>query len=176
MGGLGPDKQRELAVRIASQANLAEKEALSQWIEHLLDIKASDLPALQKAKQAVSLTASSGVVLPTVKVIAREIKRLGWDDRSVSGRLGMGGGAVALAVFGWQGAGIVAFGGGVGVPLWVLFGAGATFLGVLYEEITGKKPTKNTLYQVIDAEREDKQNAAGIKPNFPEDIPGRSRE
>jgi len=39
------------------------------------------------------------------------------------------------------------------VPLWVVFGAGATFLGVLYEEITGKKVDPKTTYTVIDAKR-----------------------
>ena len=46
-----PDKQKQLAVRIASTANATEKEALRLWIERLLEIKASDLPAAQKAKQ-----------------------------------------------------------------------------------------------------------------------------
>ena len=129
------DKQRELAVRIASQANLAEKEALSRWIEHLLEIKASDLPAPQKAKQVISLTARSSVVLPAAKIIARETKRLGWDDRSLMGR---GNAAVRLALFGVPGAGVATLGIAVGVPLWVVFGAGASFLGVLYEEIMAR--------------------------------------
>jgi hypothetical protein len=114
MGDSGPDRQRGLAVRIASRANLAEKEALSRWIERLLEIKASNLRAPQKAKQAISLTASSGVVLPAVKIIARETKRFGWDDRSIAGRLGMGGAAVGLALFGGQGAGVAALGTAVG--------------------------------------------------------------
>jgi hypothetical protein len=63
---------------------------------------------------------------------------------------------------GGQGAGVAALGTAVGVPLWVVFGAGATFLGVLYEEITRKKPNKSTSYQVIDAEREDKENVTNL--------------
>jgi hypothetical protein len=153
MDDSGLEKHRALAVRIASRANPAEKEALSRWIERLFEIKASDLPALQKAKQAISLTASSKVILPVVKIIARETKRLGWDDRGLPGRLGIGGAAVGLALFGGQGAGVAALGTAIGVPLWVVFGAGATFLGVLYEEITRKKPDK-TSYKVIDAEPE----------------------
>jgi len=43
----------------------------------------------------------------------------------------------------------------VGVPLWVVFGAGAAFLGVLYEEITDKKEEPKIRYTVIDAERKD---------------------
>ena len=35
---------------------------------------------------------------------------------------------------------LAALGTAIAVPLWVEFGAGATFFGVLYEEITGQKP------------------------------------
>ena len=140
MTDLGPEKQKQLAVRIASTANATEKEALRLWIERLLEIKAADLPAAQKAEQAISVTANSNVVLPTVKMIAREMKRHGWDNRGLKGRLGLSGAAVGLALFGGQGAGIAALGTAIGVPLWVIFGAGASFLGVIYEEITVKRP------------------------------------
>ncbi|MCZ2135210.1 MAG: hypothetical protein LC098_07255 [Burkholderiales bacterium] len=86
-----PDQQKQLAVRIASTANAAQKEALRVWIEKLLEIKMSDLPAMQKAKQAISVTARSDVVLPIVKMIASEVKRLAWDDRGLKGRLAIGG-------------------------------------------------------------------------------------
>lgn len=155
MSDPSPEKQKQLAVRIASTASGTEKEALRIWIERLLEVKASSLPAIQKAKQAITLTASSSVVVPTVKIIAREAKRLTWDDRGLKGRLGIGGAAIGLALFGNQGAGIAVLGTAIGVPLWVVFGAGAAFLGVLYEEITGKKPVAKTTYRVIDAEREE---------------------
>ncbi|MBX3640014.1 MAG: hypothetical protein KF888_05795 [Nitrosomonas sp.] len=161
MADQNPDKQRQLAVKIASSANVAEKEAIRVWIERLLELKATDLPVAQKIMQAVSLTASSEVVLPTVKIITRETKRLAWDDRGLQARLGLGGIAVGVTLFGGQGAGIAAFGTAIGVPLWVVFGAGATFLGVLYEEVTGKKPPAKTTYTVIDAEqRKDPEDAA----------------
>lgn len=151
------EKQKQLAVRIATTANTAEKEALRVWIERLLEIKASNLPAKLKAKQAILVTASSNVVLPTVKMIARKTKRLGWDDRGLKSRLALGGAAIGAALFGGQGAGIAALGTAIGVPLWVVFGAGAAFLGMLYEEITGKKLNPKTTYHVIDAESEDKE-------------------
>ena len=150
------EKQKQLAAKIANTANEAEKEALRTWIEKLLEVKSSNLPALDKAKKAIAVTSSSNVVLPTVKMIARETKRLTWDDRGLKGRLGLGGAAIGIALFGGQGAGIAALGTAVGVPLWVVFGAGAAFLGVLYEEITGKKPDSKATYRVIDAKREKK--------------------
>ncbi len=160
MADHSPEKQKQLAVKIAASATAEEKEALRIWIERLLALKATTLPAAQKAKQAVSLTASSKIVLPTVKIIARETKRLAWDERGLKGRLGLGGAAVGVALFGGQGAGIAALGTAIGVPLWVVFGAGAAFAGVLYEEITGTRPSTKTTYTVIDAERKDPEDAA----------------
>lgn len=148
--------KKQLAIRIAANANAAEKEAIQQWIDRLLVVRASERSGMQKAKLAITVTADSKVVLPTVKIIGREAKRLAWDDRSVKARFGLGGVAVGLAVFGGEGAGIAALGTAIGVPLWVVFGAGATFLGVLYEEITGRKvdPKKT---DTIPGERTDQE-------------------
>ena len=136
------EKQKELAIYIANMATAKEKEALAMWIDKLLEIKRSDESTLEQAKKAVTLTAQSSVVVPTLKIIAREGKRLAWDDRSLQGKMGLGGAAVGLALFGTQGAGIAALGTAIGVPLWVVFGAGAAFLGVLYDEITRKADDK----------------------------------
>jgi hypothetical protein len=113
------------------------------------------LPALQKTKRAISLSASSRVIVAAVKIVGREVKRHGWDNRSRPARLGMGAAAGAVAFFGGKGAGIAALGGAVGVPLWVVFGAGGAFAGVLYEEITGRRLDTNATYRVMDAERVD---------------------
>lgn len=150
-----PEKQKQLAVKIASHATTDEKQALRLWIEKLLELRGSNLSAVEKAKKALHITSSSRVVLPSVKLLARETKRHAWDDRGLKGRLGLGGAAVGIALFGGQAAGVAALGTAIGVPLWVIFGAGASFVGVLYEEITGHKPPAKTSYEVIDAERQD---------------------
>lgn len=160
MADQSPEMQKQLAIRIAASASAEEREALRIWIERLLALKALDLSVTQKAKQAISLTVDSKVILPTIKIIARETKRLAWDDRGLKARLGLGGAAVGVALFGSQGAGIAALGTAIGVPLWVVFGAGAAFAGVLYEEITGKKPPPKTTYTVIHADRKDPGDAA----------------
>ena len=150
-----PEKTRDIAVRIASRTTAIEKEALVRWIDRLLELKESNLPTLEKAKNAISFTTGNSVVATSAKLIGREIKRVGWDDRSLTARLGMGAAATGVALFGGQGAGVAALGTAVGVPLWVIFGAGGAFMGVLYEELTGKKRTAKTSY-TIDAERMDK--------------------
>jgi hypothetical protein len=67
------EKHRQLAVRIASSTNAAEKEALRVWIERLLAVKASSLSVAAKAKEAILLTARGGVAIPLVKFIGDEI-------------------------------------------------------------------------------------------------------
>ncbi len=151
------DKQKQLAILIASTTNDLEKAALRVWIEQLLALKSSNCSASQKAKKAIALTVNSSVILPAIKIVARETKRLTWDDRGLKGRLGVGGIAVGLTFFGGQGAGIAALGTAIGVPLWVVFGAGAAFLGMLYEEITEIKSGEKASYRVIDADKKDNQ-------------------
>ena len=150
-----PRAYKQVAMRIAQGATAKEKQAIRSWTEKLLALKAADTPALTKVRQAISITAESDVVLPVVKVIAGEMKRLAWDERRPATRLALGGAAVGLAIFGGQSAGVAALGTAIGVPLWVIFGAGATFLGVLYEEITDDKDEPKTTYTTIDAERKD---------------------
>lgn len=150
------DRNREIAVRMASRIDVSDRQALVRWTERLLELKESNVPALQKAKEAISSTVSSAVVVATAKVIAREMKRLTWDDRSLPARLGMGAAATGVALFGGQAAGVAALGTAIGVPLWVVFGAGGAFMGVLYEELTGKKHKATASYRVIDAERDNR--------------------
>lgn len=149
------DAQRQLAVRILADAVPEQRQALRLWLEQLWEIKgATDLTPLQKARQAIRRTADKQVIAPLVKVIATETKRLAWDERGTVARLGLGSALAGLALFGGQAAGIAALGTAVGVPLWIIFGAGGAFAGVLYEEITGKRNLKTT-YRVIDAEPEE---------------------
>jgi hypothetical protein len=71
--------------------------------------------------------------------------------------LGIAAAAGAFALFPGAGAGIAAFGGAVGVPLWMVFGGGSMFLKVLYDELT-KRPDEQASavsYKVIDAEKLD---------------------
>lgn len=133
------DRNHQIVAVIADATTDAEKDALARWIAGLLTIRAAEVSAMQKAKRAISLTSSSSVVWPTIKILARELKRLGWSDRSWAGRLGLAGAAIGATVFGGQGAGIAALGTAIGVPLWIVLGSGAAFAGVLVEELTRKR-------------------------------------
>jgi hypothetical protein len=73
------------------------------------------------------------------------------------GPLGSGGAAVGVALFGGQSAGIAALGTAIGVPLWVVFGAGAAFAKSLHSELGRKSATPPTEDpgKVIDAVKGD---------------------
>ncbi|MER9003084.1 MULTISPECIES: hypothetical protein [unclassified Mesorhizobium] len=147
---------RELAVRTAQGATPVLSDALQAWTLKLLDIRNSDLPAHVKAKHAIAATISSKVIWPIVKIVALQTKSQGWDNRTTAQRLGLGAAAVGVALFGGQSAGIAALGGAVGVPLWVVLGAGSMFARYLYEELGSRSPTgQNGASSVIDAEKND---------------------
>lgn len=149
------DTAREVAVFVVATAAESDLDAIRNWASRLLEIRSTDRATLEKAKAAIALTAKSKVVWPVVKIIAKQAKRVGWDDRSKTARLGLGGAAVGAVVFGSKSAGIAALGTAIGVPLWVVLGAGASFANVLVEEIARRKPSSGATYRDITAERLD---------------------
>lgn len=150
-------KQRQLAITISRSASDSEADALRHWAQSLLRIREAKLSTYAKAKQAVTLTASSKVVLPVLKIIGRHSKTHGWDNRSPAQRIGMGAAATGVALFGGANAGIAALGTAVGVPLWIVLGGGAMFAKYLYDELTQKDAAHrpDASYRVIDAEKEE---------------------
>jgi hypothetical protein len=112
-----------------------ECQSLLVWMQGLLEIKSKEITLRQKTKAALELTAKEKIVWPIMKVLAKEIKRISWDERSTKARFGLAGAGAGITLFGSQGAGIAAFGTAIGVPLWIVLGAGSTFAGVLTEEL-----------------------------------------
>ena len=128
-------KERQLAITIVQSTSPSDQILLQQWITQLLVLKDAPLGKLKKAKKAIAITASSKVAIAAAKIVTRHVKRVAWDERSTAARFGLGGAALGLAAFGSQGAGIATLGTAVGVPLWVVSGAGASLAGVLLEEL-----------------------------------------
>lgn len=148
--------QREVAIFVAESAAPTDLEAIRIWAGKLLEIRSAPLTKLHKAKAAVTLTTSSKVVWPVAKMVAKQAKKIGWDDRSRTARWGLGAAAIGATVFGGKSAGIAALGTAIGVPLWVVLGAGASFANVLIEEITRRKSAiEDATFTVIDAKRVD---------------------
>jgi uncharacterized membrane protein len=129
------DKEKQVALMVVMTATPSQNAVLRNWIGELLTIRNSNASSLSKTKQALLLTAKSKVIWPLIQMIAKQVKKVGWDDRPTSQRFGIGGVAVGIAFFGGHGAGIAALGTAVGVPLWIVLGAGSMFAQHLYAEL-----------------------------------------
>lgn len=149
-------KSRELALKVAQEASLDEREKLVFWLSGLLEIKNSEMTPLKKSREAVSFTSKQKVILPIIRSISKLVKKHLWDSRGIKGRSGLIGIGVGLTFFGGQSAGIAALGGAIGLPLWIVLGAGGAFAGVLLEELQTKKEQSPsgviTSYKVVDGE------------------------
>lgn len=156
-------KNQSVAVQVASTASEQEREALLLWMLQLLQVQESSLSNVQKATRALKLTFASKVVWPVVKILAQEVKRIGWDERGTKSRFGIAGAGAGLALFGTQGAGIAALGTAIGIPLWVVLGAGAYFAPVLIEELKKHVPKsrqpkfRDGKFEIVDIEIKQKK-------------------
>lgn len=128
-------RQRRSAAAIATGIPDCEGRVLITFIDTLLDIRVSSRNNLQKLKDTIAATLKAKLIWPTIKLVYRECKDRFWDKRSTTTRVGLAGSIIGLAFFGGQGAGIAALGGAIGVPLWVVFGAGAMYANHLREEL-----------------------------------------
>lgn len=127
-------KQRAVALYVARESSAQEREALLFWLLHLVAIQQSDLAITRKAYLAIRFTLDKQLIWPMVKLAYSELKRVGWNERSTKSKAALSASAAAIALFGSQGAGIAALGGAIGVPLWIVFGAGTYFaVGMINE-------------------------------------------
>lgn len=145
---------QDLAARIAGSVSPAERDALSSWVSHLLQVRASSAPSFEKARSALAATMDRRLIWPALRTVAKEGRRLGWNERSAGARLGLAGAAAGIVLFGSPTATIAALGTAVGVPLWVVFGSGATFARALQQELElSGAPLSSTAYRVLDADK-----------------------
>ncbi|KAB8189290.1 hypothetical protein FKV24_009405 [Lysobacter maris] len=129
---------KDIGRAIVTATKPEDLDALRFWAQKMLDIRASNFSAFEKSKRAIAASIDKKVLAPILNVVWREMKRVGWEERSLPAKMAMSAAAAALTLSG-QGAGIAALGGAIGVPLFVVFGAGGALAGVIIEEIRRKK-------------------------------------
>jgi hypothetical protein len=170
-------KHRSLAVRVATQLRPEDRPVLKSYAEDLLVIRKSDRPVTQKALDALTRTANQELMLVLATTAGRSLVKVAWDDRTWAARLGLSAAALAAATTAGQGAGIAAFGTAIGVPLWVVLGAGGTFAGVLIDELTqaGDRPAELTAddSQEADYYELESTDPAEIARELDDDLSGR---
>ena len=119
------DLSRRTALRIIEVYPERERAVLLNWAQQVISIRRSDLSAPKKIARIVSVTKELGLSKPLLVHVVKEIKRVGWDERSKPMRGVVGGAGVGLiASVAGPMAGVAAFGGAVAIPV-VLLGAGA---------------------------------------------------
>ena len=133
--------------KILKSAPPADRERMGDWMTALLAIRDADLSAYAKVKEAFRATKQQEAILPLMKLVAIQTKRHGWDERASGGRWLVAASGLAIAVFGLQGAGIAAFGGAIGLPLWVVLGSGAAVAKIIVDEINVAR-AKDSLIEV----------------------------
>ena len=117
-------------------------------------ISQSNLTLRQKSARALDVTRRSGISKSTFNLLLRVSKKTGsgakafWNGSSKPMKAFMATGAATAAVFGGQGAGIAALGTAIGLPLWLVTGAGAMFLTTLLEEAKREEDGADITYFV----------------------------
>ena len=149
-----------IIVQIAKSIPPEQSDVFQSWLRQLLQIRDLPISNVKKGAKAIALTLDVKLLWPSVKLIAAEIKKHGWDNRRRSHRVGLSAAAVGLAVFGNQAAGIAALGSAIGVPLWIVLGAGSMFADQLLKELSG----------ALSASKKTSENEPGFKETYRDTI------
>jgi len=140
---LSQEKLRQLAATVATQIAEEDRPAVLALMRQLLGIRDSELPRYEQARTAYRATAQSGATWALAKMAAGALKEYAWDSRSTSMRLGLSGLAVVATAFASQTVGIAALGALIGVPLWIVSGAGGQFPDLLIEELSKMEASRS---------------------------------
>lgn len=132
-------KLKESSLVLLSKLSEEEKQTVHKWASSLLAIvKNSDLTRIQKMNQ-LRLQKVPIQIAPLLKGLVLLAKDKLWLNQSWARRgmaVGLGVGALA---FGSKAAGLATAGLGVAVPIVLITSVGATFLGVIVDEIEKEK-------------------------------------
>ena len=132
---MGKNEHSKVARAVVAELDPEQREVLADYMAALILIKQTDLPNQTKVLDAIDLTADAKVLGVLTKGSGRLLAKHAWKDRSWPARIGVSAAAIASILTAGQGAGIALLGTAVGVPLWIVFGAGGAFAGELLEEI-----------------------------------------
>lgn len=132
------NKMHSMALAVVENATDEQQQILLDWAYGLLALRNSDLSMKEKMKRSIIMTQKKDLIFPILKMHLKKIKATLWDDRTTKSKLAIAGMTTGLTFFSGQSAGFAALGGAIGVPLWIVFGAGGTFAGYIIEEIKKK--------------------------------------
>ena len=137
------EHNRVLIRRLDQALTNPQRQAFINWGRQLLVIRGSNKPAIQKAKEVIGITQRENFILPLLLETGTTLKNILWRDSNWSARIGLSAAVIIALGFGGQGAGIAALGGAIGVPLWIVFGSGGAFIGMLIDKLEQSLITKS---------------------------------
>lgn len=129
-----PEKAQSVITQIDRRLDDEARVALIRWLQDLLELRERRGLAWRKALKAIQRT-DTRESLGHLARVGAPLKDLAWDDRTWAARLGLTSAAIAAATTAGQGAGIALLGTAIGVPLYVVLGAGGSFAGMLIDEL-----------------------------------------
>jgi hypothetical protein len=116
----------------------AEQQRLPDWSRGLGEIRYGTLRGFKKEAAMLALTRDRKAAWPLLKVLSLALKNVVRDARSWTFRLGVGAIIATFVAAENGGVGIVALGGGLGLPLWMLIGIGGVSIGLLAGRIKAR--------------------------------------
>lgn len=121
---------------VTKELTAEEKSKVLQWAEKsLVVIENKSLSKAEKVKQLNKLETPKAVMI-FFQALLRFLKNKAWTNQSWARRLGLIGATLGTAVFGTQAAGLATMGTGIGISLALVSTVGATFIGVLVDELS----------------------------------------
>ncbi len=154
-----------IIIQIANSIPAEQSDVFQSWLRQLLQIRNLPISNVKKGAKAIALTLDIKLLWPSVKLIAAELKKHGWDNRKRSHRVGLSAAAVGIAVFGNQAAGIAALGSAIGAPLWIVLGAGSMFADQLLKELSGALSESRTISEDEEGFEETYRNTIDLSAN-----------
>ena len=126
---------RKAVAQTVAQMSAQEKKEVLTWAERSLAVVSNKSLTRKQKILALRDIKQTKPILRLLTALLRLVKNKTWTGQSWARRLGVISVSVGAITFGSQGAGLAAFGTAKAAPLLLLTTVGATFLGVLIDEI-----------------------------------------
>lgn len=126
-------------IRALKRLPSAEQHRLLEWSRGLGAIRYGALSRGKKIAAMFASTREHQATWPLTKIMFLTTKIVIWDDRSWTFRLGAGSLVALFLALGNTAATVVPLGGGIGLPLWLLIGAGGILSGRLLDKIQAQR-------------------------------------
>jgi hypothetical protein len=146
-------KHLDVVEKVVSTLSADEREELLRWANELNDLRRKNLPVLAKGTEALAITKRHAALAPILKALLLALRRIGWDERTWVGKLGISGSLIGLILLNTATGGFAAFGTAIAVPLWMVLGGGGMLLGQLIETLRHKTPPERNGAKKRDADR-----------------------